>query len=183
MAIVLLASFASACGSDETKTTTVTEPSGSTTSSPPTETTEGVGSPGDPLAVDLSQTGEGGLIVKLVGFDSDPPAPDEVVYPLDPGHQWASVEVMVSNDSSVVSRQSAIEYLLVADDGQRVPATGANAFEPVISCCGSGYDGDSMQPGDRATGFVGFQVPDGVAPTMLRASDGLGGPVAEWTLK
>ena len=170
------------CGnSDSTETVTVTEPAGDASS--PTPTDEAIGEPGTPLTVDLSETNEGELTVTLLGsdFDPAPPEPPEV-YPLKNGHSWASVELTVANRASVVSRQSAIEYLLVAEDGTRVTAYDSNAFEPVISCCGSGYDGDTMQPGDKATGFVAFQVPNGVEPTRLRASDVLGTSAAEWSL-
>jgi hypothetical protein len=56
-----------------------------------------------------------------------------------------------------------------------------DTFEPVISCCGDGYNGDSMQPGDKATGFVAFQVPKGFEVDKVRAEATFArtGPVAE----
>ena len=39
-----------------------------------------------------------------------------------------------------------------------------------------------MQPSENATGFVAFQVPEGVRPNSLRASDVFGASAAEWSL-
>ena len=172
------------CGGD-TETVTVTERADATSQDEPSESSDAeIGAPGDAQLIDLSSTDEGELTVILVGSDFNPTPPEfPEVYPLEKGSVWANVELTVANTGDMPSRQSAIEYALLADDGTRVTAYDSNAFEPVISCCGSGYPGDAMQPGEKATGFVAFQVPGGVTPTTLRASDTLGSSSVQWALK
>lgn len=138
---------------------------------------------GDSLTVHLHPgTDAGDLTVTPIRFDSNPPVPDPAIYEPTVNTRWARVELRVANDSDSTSRQSAVEYMLVSSDGFRVLGEGSNAFEPVISCCGSGYPGDSMQPGDKAEGFVAFQVPEDFKASRFRASGVPDGSVVEWTL-
>jgi hypothetical protein len=182
--LIVVGGLIAGCGGDGTSTTTVTvtESSGGSEAdaASPEPAASSVKPLGEAQTIDIEEGGN--LTLTALAVDSNPPKPDPRVYELPSGTSWVALEVEVANDSGEASLQSSIEYLLVSDDGSRVVAEGSNAFEPVISCCGGGYNGDSMQPGDKATGFVAFQVPKGFEVDKVRAEATFArpGPVAEW---
>ncbi len=181
LALVVL----SGCGGG-TKTVTETVPdgfSGQAAQSPKEGASEDVrvGDFGEPQEVDLSELGDGDLTVTPTQINFSPNLPKYSQAPQH-GSRWARLELEVVNNSSRQTDQSDVEYLLISGDGERVVADGTNVFEPVISCCGDGYGGNSMQSGDKASGFVAFQVPTNFVAERLRASSTISGPVVEWKI-
>jgi hypothetical protein len=101
------------------------------------------------------------------------------------GAKWARVKVRLRNVGRDPVEQSIASYLLVDAGGNRFVAVPLQVYKPAISCCGSGYEGDTMAPGDVATGYITFQLPQGAQPVKLRMTS----PVSEdprgveWSLK
>ncbi len=171
---------AAGCGG-ATKTVTVEEQAtttaaGSTMPDPPSP--EGLGS-----AQTVELESGGALSVTVEAINPDPPKPEFESRPLKGGTHWANVEVALANESTRPVDQSEINYLLISGKGETLSTQGPNAYEPVVSCCGGGYNGSMMQPGDKAAGFVAFAVPSGFEIAKVRAEPTFGeasSPVVEW---
>ena len=101
------------------------------------------------------------------------------------GATWARVKVRLKSLGRDPVEQSIASYLLVDGAGHRFSAVPLQVYKPAVSCCGSGYEGDTMAPGDVAEGYVAFQLPQGAEPVKLRMTSDLSNDPngVEWAIK
>jgi hypothetical protein len=93
--------------------------------------------------------------------DTDGSVPDPI---------WTRLLVSLKSTGTDPSQQSALNYELLDANGTKYTTNGTNYYKPTISCCGSGYEGNDMLPGDLMAGNVGFAIPQGAKPTKLRVT-------------
>lgn len=173
-AVALLAVVASGCGSTDTVTVTETvEVATTPRPAPRTTTTESRSLPGlgTPTRVVGSYDSDAELTITPLAVDYSAPKPNSpaaLAVRLRRGHRLVRVKVRVRNQSDDRAEQSSVSYQLVDGDGMRFDADKQYVYEPHINCCGTGFVTDVMSPGDRAEGFVAFQVPNDRRPERLR---------------
>ena len=127
------------------------------------------------------------LAVTPLSFDGRAPTPDKYsilgVKRVRDAH-WSRVKLRVKSVGADQVQQSIVSYLLIDQSGARYPAVSQEPYQPRLSCCGSGYAGDQMSPGDVAVGYVAFQVPNSAHPVKLRMTSTLSdAPPVEWALR
>lgn len=169
---VVAAAVAAGCGSADTVTVTekvASVPLTRTATTPVRHRPHALPGLGEALTLPASYTTDAELAITPLEVEYAAPEPSPPVVKLRSGFHWVRVKLRAVNRSHAAADQTAISYLLVDGDGTRFEADPTNLYEPHMNCCGTGYAGSTMAPGDRAVGYVGFQVPNGRRPERLRA--------------
>lgn len=93
------------------------------------------------------------------------------------GRRWVRVRVRVKSDGRDSFDLSTSDFKLVDSNGQRYEPD-FQAFEPAL-----GQGTLNLSQGDRATGYIGFQVPDKAVVSEVRLAPIGGGEPFIWKVK
>jgi len=182
--VVPIAAIVTGCASIGTTVKTTPVNHGSTAaasrqaaSSAPAKAKAGVGS-----AIDLKGENSGDLLEVTVVKIVDPDSPTDDFSSPDSGKRYVSVQFELVN-------KGAGSY---SDDPQinvDVKDASGQSFDPeiMVSSTKAGQQMSSnvtLAPGDKALGFLTFQVPTGdkVAVVQYKLNAGMAGDVGEWTV-
>jgi hypothetical protein len=173
-ATLAVAALLAGCGSSDTVTVTETvEVATAPRPAPRTTTTESRSLPGLGASTRVagSYQSDAKLTITPLAVDYSAPKPNSpaaLAVRVRRGNRLVRVKLRLRNQSDARAEQMSVTYQLVDGDGMRFDADQQYVYEPHINCCGTGFVTDAMSPGDRAEGFVTFQVPNDRRPERLR---------------
>jgi hypothetical protein len=183
------------CGGKSASTTASTEAVSESTSSEVNTVAKKPPEPGIGGAVTVAATENTGpkevdyggtMRIRLlsVARDASPPPYAEDVIGLKHGYKFIKVHLSLQNLGHHTEAQSGLEYSLLDADGNTRQAFDGG-YEPRLGNAGTGWEGDKMQPGDRATGYIGFNVPPNFHPAHFRvvATSSEEAEPASWNLR
>lgn len=186
-AAAVLTLTATACSSDDaTVSTKPDKTSAATTTAAPASTKPKPAPKPSPKAAGVGDTislqGFEGVkfAVTLVKVDRAPKSSNEYIQP-DKGKKWVAVQLKITNTGTEVYDDSPDNCGQAADtQGQRYSSQYVDSL-----AAGPSFPSLNLPPGEKALGWVTFEVPKSARITTIQytADSGMGNSTAQWTIK